>query len=375
MAVLFDAFSYRVNKTPDGLYYDRWHGNVFPDFSMPEKLYFLDRIISALLTHNKLFIRTDSIEEIIECIGFDAFRMLYNRGELEVLDNWWVPAFMYNKDTVFYTNMHMKQYQDKICSRVLERKGTEEAHFTNSILKKVCNTSTSDTYEFWDNTSKENMYEDFSFNDRIRALLNIQSETITSISNADDTWSAVRLCLFERSLEWSKQLKTDEILLEDEAKRYLLYKSDIQSCSTIQYFKWVLYAKGFPNLSILYNNNLISMKDIIRVRDKVAFGKFTSWLKSHNYNARELELALLDGRSSNSMIEKWLRWAVVCGSPLLLPADPEVQTLTGIGLSLIEQLLPQFSGKQIPVIYFDGVLSKQFNSSKMRRKMKSKFVF
>lgn len=375
MAVLFDAFSYRVNKTPDGLYYDRWHGNVFPDFSMPEKLYFLDRIISALLTHNKLFIRTDSIEEIIECIGFDAFRMLYNRGELEILDNWWVPAFMYNKDTVFYTNMHMKQYQDKICSRVLERKGTEESHFTNSILKKVCNTSTSDTYEFWDNTSKENMYEDFSFNDRIRALLNIQSETITSISNADDTWSAVRLCLFERSLEWSKQLKTDEILLEDEAKRYLLYKSDIQSCSTIQYFKWVLYAKGFPNLSILYNNNVISMKDIIRVRDKVAFGKFTSWLKSHNYNARELELALLDGRSSNSMIEKWLRWAVVCGSPLLLPADPEVQTLTGIGLSLIEQLLPQFSGKQIPVIYFDGVLSKQFNSSKMRRKMKSKFVF
>lgn len=375
MAVLFDAFSYRVNKTPDGLYYDRWHGNVFPDFSMPEKLYFLDRIISALLTHNKLFIRTDSIEEIIECIGFDAFRMLYNRGELEIIDNWWVPAFMYNKDTVFYTNMHMKQYQDKICSRVLERKGTEEAHFTNSILKKVCNTSTSDTYELWDNTSKENMYEDFSFNDRIRALLNIQSETITSISNADDTWSAVRLCLFERSLEWSKQFKTDEILLEDEAKRYLLYKSDIQSCSTIQYFKWVLYAKGFPNLSILYNNNVISMKDIIRVRDKVAFGKFTSWLKSHNYNARELELALLDGRSSNSMIEKWLRWAVVCGSPLLLPADPEVQTLTGIGLSLIEQLLPQFSGKQIPVIYFDGVLSKQFNSSKMRRKMKSKFVF
>lgn len=33
MAVLFDAFSYRVNKTPDGLYYDRWHGNMFPEIS------------------------------------------------------------------------------------------------------------------------------------------------------------------------------------------------------------------------------------------------------------------------------------------------------------------------------------------------------
>ena len=114
--------------------------------------------------------------------------------------------------------------------------------------------------------------------------------------------------------------------------------------------------------------------DIIRVRDKVAFGKFTSWLKNHNYNVRELELALLNGRSSNS-IEKWLRWAVVCGAPLLLPAEPVVQTFTGIGLSFIEQLLPHFSGQQIPVIYFDGVLSKQFNSSKMRRKMQSKFGF
>ena len=96
----------------------------------------------------------------------------------------------------------------------------------------------------------------------------------------DDTWSAVRLCLFERSIEWSKQLKTDELLLEDEAKKYLLYKSDIQLDSIIQYFKQVLYAKGIPNLSILYYNDVISMKDIIRVRDKVAFGKFTSWLKN-----------------------------------------------------------------------------------------------
>ncbi len=136
MGVLFDAFSYRVNKTPDGFYYDRWHGHVFPEISMPEKLYFLDRIISALLTHDKLFIRTDSIEEMIECIGFDAFRMLYNRDELVILDNWWVPAFMYGGDTVLYMNMHEKQYQDKICSRLLERKGLEESRFTNSILRK-----------------------------------------------------------------------------------------------------------------------------------------------------------------------------------------------------------------------------------------------
>lgn len=51
MAVLFDQFSYRINKTTDGLYYDRWHGKIFPEISMPEKLYFLNSIIAALLTH------------------------------------------------------------------------------------------------------------------------------------------------------------------------------------------------------------------------------------------------------------------------------------------------------------------------------------
>lgn len=374
MAVLFDQFSYRVNKTSDSLYYDRWYGHVFPEISMPEKLYFLNRIISALLTHDKLFIRADSIEEMIECIGFDAFKMLYDRGEIVILDNWWVPAFMYNGDTVLYMNMHETQYQDKICSRLLERKGSEVSRFMNSILKSVCNTSDSDTYVYWDNTSQENMYEDFSFNDRIRALLKIQSETITSISTEDDTWSAVRLCLFERSLEWSKQLKTDEILFEEEAKRYLFYKSNIHGSSIIQYFDLIRYSKGIPNLSILYYNDVISMKDIIRVRENVAFGKFTSWLDNHNYSAQELELALLDRHSNNKQIEKWFRWAIVSSVSLFLPSGI-VPSLSGIGLSFIEQLLPQFSGQKLPSLYFDCVLSKQFNANRMNRKLRSAFGF
>ena len=305
MAVLFDLFSYRVKNSSDGLYFDRWHGNTFPEISMPEKLYFLSRIISALLTHNKLFIRTDSVEELIECIGFDAFRMLYERGELVVLDNWWVPTFMINGNSCTYLNMHSTQYQDRVCSRLLQRKGLEESRFMNSVFKDVCNDSDSVTYDYWDNTSENNMYEDFSFNARIRALLQIQSDSIISISKEQDTWSAVRLCLFERSLEWAKQLKTDEIIFEDEAKRYLLYKSDIIDNDSINhFFEQVRYSRGIPNLSLLYYNNVISMKDIIRVRDNVAFGKFTSWLESHNYSVSDLQLALLDNHSNNRKISQ-----------------------------------------------------------------------
>ena len=372
MAVLFDQFSYRINRTTDGLFYDRWHGKVFPEISMPEKLYFLNSIISALLTHSQVIIRADSIEEFIECVGFNAFKLLYDRGDLKILDNWWFPTFMYNDDIVFFMNMHEKQYQDKVCNR-LKNNNSEASSYVNGIFKNICNTTDSDTYDYWDHLAQENMYEDFTFNKRIRALLEINSEDILKITNEDDTWSAVRLCLFERSLEWSRQLKTDEILLEEEAKQYLIYKSNIQVASIIEKINLILQAKGIPNLSILYYNGVISMEDIIRVREKVTFGKFVQWLEDNNYDIKELELALLNGRSRTTQIEKWFRWAMVCGVPFALPQV--LQSISSIGVSFIEQLLPQFSGQKIPNIYFDRVLTNQFNAKQLNHKLQSKFGF
>lgn len=373
MAVLFDQFSYRINKTTGGLYYDRWHGKVFPEISMPEKLYFLNSIIAALLTHRQLIIRADSIEELIDCIGFNAFKLLYERGELRILDNWWFPTFMYNADIVFFMNMHEKQYQDKVCNRLKGRIGAEASYYIMGIFKDICNSKDSDMYDYWDHLAQDNMYEDFTFNNRIRALLGISSENTLKICTEEDTWSATRLCLFERSLEWAKQLRTDEIILEEEAKQYLVYKSNIQTENIIEKFNLILRAKGIPNLSILYYNEVISMDDILRVRDRVAFGKFINWLEDNQYSVKELELALLNGRPKSSQIEKWIRWAFVCGMPFLLPQVG--QSLGGIGLSFIEQLLPQFSGRQIPNLYFDRVLTAQFNTKKLNHKLQSKFGF
>ncbi|WP_289198672.1 hypothetical protein [Bacteroides acidifaciens] len=161
--------------------------------------------------------------------------------------------------------------------------------------------------------------------------------------------------------------------MEEEAKQYLIYKSNIQSESIIEKINLILRAKEIPNLSILYYNGVISMEDIIRVRDKVAFGKFVKWLEDNNYDVQELELALLNGRPKNSQIEKWFRWALVCGVPLTLSQG--LQTIGGICLSFIEQLLPQFSGQKIPNIYFDSVLTNQFNAKKLNHKLQSKFGF
>lgn len=60
MAVLFDSFSYRIKEVESGICYDRWHFGKYPELTMPEHLYYLNRVINCLLTHDKIIIRTDS---------------------------------------------------------------------------------------------------------------------------------------------------------------------------------------------------------------------------------------------------------------------------------------------------------------------------
>ena len=59
--------------------YDRWHFGKYPELTMPEHLYYLNRVINCLLTHDKIIIRTDSLEEIIDVLGFED---VYKRQEL-----------------------------------------------------------------------------------------------------------------------------------------------------------------------------------------------------------------------------------------------------------------------------------------------------
>ena len=118
MAVLFDSFSYRIKEVESGICYDRWHFGKYPELTMPEHLYYLNRVINCLLTHDKIIIRTDSLEEIIDVLGFEAFRLLYERQELVIIDNWWFPAFMIGNENLLFMNMHKSNYYDKVIERI-----------------------------------------------------------------------------------------------------------------------------------------------------------------------------------------------------------------------------------------------------------------
>ena len=265
MAVLFDSFSYRIKEVESGICYDRWHFGKYPELTMPEHLYYLNRVINCLLTHDKIIIRTDSLEEIIDVLGFEAFRLLYERQELVIIDNWWFPAFMIGNENLLFMNMHKSNYYDKVIERINNKYGFQASLFIKQVFEKVTSDSESEEYVYWDHIAQENMYEDFTINNQIRTYLNIESENILDI-NEKDTWSAVRLCLFERSIVWGSYLQTDEIILEDEAKYYFMQKNNLIPEQTLNdRMNKYLFARNIPNLSLLYYNKIIDIKKIIQI--------------------------------------------------------------------------------------------------------------
>ena len=122
-------------------------------------------------------------------------------------------------------NMHQSNYYDRVIQRINTKYGSQASLFIKKVLENISSLTGSDEYKYWDNIAQDNMYEDFLTNNRIRAFLEIESENLFDISEKE-TWSVVRLCLFERSLVWANYLKTDEIILEDEAKFYLMQKNN-----------------------------------------------------------------------------------------------------------------------------------------------------
>ena len=122
---------------------------------------------------------------------------IISNSELVIIDNWWFPAFMIGNENLLFMNMHKSNYYDKVIERINNKYGFQASLFIKQVFEKVTSDSESEEYVYWDHIAQENMYEDFTINNQIRTYLNIESENILDI-NEKDTWSAVRLCLFER---------------------------------------------------------------------------------------------------------------------------------------------------------------------------------
>ena len=251
MAILLDSFSYRVKKLSGGVYLDRWDGNTFPEFILPERLYFIKNIINSLLLHDKIYIRITSLEEFIEVFGIEATSLLISKDILKILDGWSSPKIMAFEDQNFSfwnTQIPSDSARLNIISRLSNRYRISQYSYLYHVLYHEL--LEEDASGYLDSIALDNTLEDINI-PVLKAHLNLKTEDLFNICD-DDAFTIMRLFILERTLVWSREFRMNEIGMEGNAKYWLTLKSGRElDQSLMGNIDQVLKSKALPDLSIL----------------------------------------------------------------------------------------------------------------------------
>ncbi len=359
MAILYDSFSYRAKLTPYGQLIDRWYGDNYPEFILPERLYHLHKVIYALLTHDEVYIRLDSLEELMDVLGIEAVSALIREGILKIMYSWMVPWYMVTgDDTTMLLNMQKSNPEQDVIRRIQEK----YSHGQRSHYPRILNNDLLHNwqYDYWDQLAGYEANNDMH-HPVIKAQYNISSNERDSYVTVrdDDMIAHLRFFLMERAIKWSEELNTDEITFDNDAPKVLLIKNNLVPEQRLEeVMAKIIQARDLPNLALLYNNRCIDIHQIIEMRDNTDGIKFREWMKNKEYRPDELERIMMS-KISPSIFEKGIRWAVVSGLGFIPIAGGILGAVAGVG----NELMGRFS-KWSPDLFFDRVLKKDFQKHK-----------
>ena len=114
-----------------------------------------------------------------------------------------------------------------------------------------------------------------------------------------------------------------------------------------------------PNLSYLYIQNLISIDDIIELRNDINGIKFRQWIKSTDYNIIEIRKKLME-KIPDNLLSNFLRFCFVEGLGIF--CGP-----WGIAASIVDFLQSQYHNWS-PQIYLDSILPKYLKELEKRKR-------
>ena len=355
MSILIDLFSYRIKDNSNFLYYDRWHGGTYPPFTDEERLFFLKYILNSLLIHDKLYIRLDCLEEFIDILGINETSKLIRRNELIIYHYWLKPIVLrnpYDPQKAILLRKIGHGHSDKIYKRLRQKYYKSECTFYEHVFRDL--TIIDMAVYGWESSASKEAYKDWSI-PSLKTHFNFDPLKTNPLDlTPQEVFNMYRLSLFESTLSWSRALKADEVILEENAKLWLILKSGKNNYEDLfSSFNKVLKAKQVPDLAILYRKKIISLNDILDIRDNINGIKFRDWMSSNDYNSKELEMILMQ-KADPHTIQKYLRWGISTFVGLQFP-------ITGTILSALDNVIGVHEN-WTPKIFFDEILSKKIGN-------------
>jgi len=354
------------------------------DFKMPKndlKKKIATDLISALLTHDTISIRTKRVLDIIGCLGYQDTSILLQSGCIELVDdNGLTFPLLQGKNGNNIGSIRDADINDNLKSldwvekRLFELEPTNK-ELNNAILVDMQKAN----YEIDSDSIAMRVIDELNYdlkNANLTDALGLASPDRNTI-HENDFYKALRLAHINSSIIYASDLNSNDILIEGGVEQILPLKVspalDVSKKPATELFQNLTNAKGIPALSDLFLSGIITLEEIIKIRENFNGKKFRKWLEDVNYQEDEVTKALMN--NTPGIKAKGLRFLVTNTIGLINPVAGIVTS--AVDSFIVDKLLNSWH----PNFFLDDILGKQidgkisqFESQKRVEYIRSKFA-
>lgn len=382
-SILIDSFSYRWKKK-NGVYYfgNEWNKSFTP-FNSTERNQFLKPFISSLLLFDVIYITIQHLEEFIGLFGIKDAHFLFTNNCIKVIDDGGsFVGFMHNQGKNCLMNFNESSFLklDSIEERLLNQyRGYSERHLIKPLIFKTDAIKTVIDGTSLGHLAEQEIYSDFD-NKNITDFLRFQNNYENLIVKEEDIVPLMRLNYANKSLIYQNELKIKNLSTEPSIQKLVNIKIkplfSINQSEPIELFSRIIKDKNIPDLTNLYTENLISIEEIISIKNNFSGKKFRNWFNSSDYNQPEIYRQLLKGpkKTTNAMLTRFIRWSF---TNLIGIIDP----ISGIAASTVDSfVVNKILNGWHPNFFLDDVLDDKIQSilkeqEKINRRKKIELKF
>lgn len=265
------------------------------------KLETVSNLLSLLLIYDKIAITIWDIKLLVNIFGLEDINILLNEDIFEVIaDDNFLPILKINDkkyEAIFVSSLGKDDKKDGGFSnaeiKLLEEYPNERNKISEFIVKAEKNRI--DIVKNMDSLLKDESNYDLN-NSNITELYGIKTDDISKI-HENDIYKILRLLHANKNLIYASEIKADDLVAESEIKTILKAKitpSLRDKNDSKSLFEDILAKKGLPNIGELYLKKILSIQEILDLRNNFHGKLFRKWFYSKEYNEKEVYEGLLN---------------------------------------------------------------------------------
>lgn len=305
----------------------------------------IDEILTAILVHDKICITNSDIHSIISLFGIHDTLKLLKKNIFQIIttgiNNISIQGRENNLRLHFHQINDIKNFYDDTQEILVKKYGLP---YQRKAIDEILLYIELNEFLINDNQYIEDILNELNYdlgNCNLTSNYNIFTNNINNIQTSDAI-KILSLAHVNRGIWLSKFSETKNILIQSEGNRLInskippsIRESIFKGNTSIDIFNNILEAKELPKLGGLYINKIMTIDEIINIRENFDGKLFRKWYQDTDYSQREVLKILStkpNSRPKRRRLVKLIRW----GYPKIVSiAEP----ITGILVSALDSFV------------------------------------